>query len=89
LKLLCILQASRFDVTNFDKDFTSKEPSLTPTDSAVIKAINQQEFVGFSFVNDDYKRPDIAKAAVMREPPKSPDDITTTTPSVTGDVAVT
>jgi len=27
---------------------------LTPVDSAIIKAINQEEFAGFSFINDDY-----------------------------------
>ena len=57
------MQTSRFDVANFDKDFTSKEPTLTPTEPAIIKAINQDEFVGFSFVNDDYKRPDVAPAS--------------------------
>jgi novel protein kinase C epsilon type len=55
--------SSRLDVGNFDKDFTSKEPTLTPTDPAVVKAINQQEFIGFSFVNEEYKRPNIAVAA--------------------------
>jgi Protein kinase C terminal domain len=68
-KLSLCSQTSRFDVNNFDKDFTSKEPTLTPTDTAVVKAINQQEFIGFSFVNEDYcKRPDVAKAAVACEP---------------------
>jgi len=27
---------------------------LTPVDPAIIKAINQEEFAGFSFINDDY-----------------------------------
>lgn len=68
-RLLLCLQTSRFDVANFDKDFTSKEPTLTPTDPAVVKAINQQEFIGFSFVNEDYyKRPDVDMAAVACEP---------------------
>ena len=48
------LQKSRTDTNNFDKDFTSEEPTLTPVDMAIIKAINQEEFDGFSFINDDY-----------------------------------
>jgi Protein kinase C terminal domain len=48
------LQKNRTDTANFDKDFTSEEPSLTPVDPAVIKAINQDEFAGFSFINDDF-----------------------------------
>ena len=27
---------------------------MTPVDPAIIKAINQEEFAGFSFINDDY-----------------------------------
>ena len=47
-------QKSRTDTANFDKDFTSEEPTLTPVDPAIIKAINQEEFAGFSFINDDF-----------------------------------
>lgn len=45
---------SRTDANNFDKDFTSEEPTLTPVDMNVVKAINQEEFQGFSFINPDY-----------------------------------
>ncbi|XP_064603809.1 calcium-independent protein kinase C-like isoform X2 [Liolophura sinensis] len=45
---------SKTDANNFDKDFTSEEPELTPVDQAVVKAINQEEFRGFSFTNPDY-----------------------------------
>ncbi|KAK3591279.1 hypothetical protein CHS0354_004327 [Potamilus streckersoni] len=45
---------SKTDTSNFDKDFTAEEPSLTPIDPTVIKAINQEEFRGFSFTNPDY-----------------------------------
>ncbi|XP_074655655.1 calcium-independent protein kinase C-like isoform X2 [Tubulanus polymorphus] len=45
---------SRTDANNFDKDFTSEEPTLTPVDPSIVKAINQEEFCGFSFVNPDY-----------------------------------
>lgn len=48
------IQKSRTDANNFDKDFTSEEPTLTPVDMSVVKAINQEEFQGFSFINPDY-----------------------------------
>ena len=44
------------DTSNFDKDFTSEEPVLTPTDPMIIKAINQDEFKDFSFINTDWKK---------------------------------
>nr|CFW94231.1 Eka-inaC2 protein [Euperipatoides kanangrensis] len=43
------------DVNNFDQDFTKEEPVLTPIDPAIVRAINQEEFRGFSFVNPDYR----------------------------------
>ena len=48
------MQKSKVDANNFDRDFTSEEPTLTPVDAAVVKAINQEEFRGFSFINPDY-----------------------------------
>ena len=54
------LQKSKTDANNFDKDFTSEEPTLTPIDQAVVRAINQEEFRGFSFVNPDYGKFDQA-----------------------------
>ncbi|KHN83566.1 Protein kinase C-like 1B [Toxocara canis] len=45
---------SKRDVNNFDADFTKEEPVLTPTESAVVRTINQEEFRGFSFVNPDF-----------------------------------
>uniref|UniRef100_F1KX43 Protein kinase C n=1 Tax=Ascaris suum TaxID=6253 RepID=F1KX43_ASCSU len=45
---------SKRDVNNFDADFTKEEPVLTPTDNAVVRTINQEEFYGFSFVNPDF-----------------------------------
>uniref|UniRef100_A0AAZ3SH48 Protein kinase C n=1 Tax=Oncorhynchus tshawytscha TaxID=74940 RepID=A0AAZ3SH48_ONCTS len=45
-----ILRAkTRRDVNNFDQDFTREDPVLTPTDEAVIRQINQEDFKGFSF----------------------------------------
>lgn len=49
---------SKTDANNFDKDFTTEEPNLTPVDPAVVKAINQEEFRGFSFMNPDYGKLD-------------------------------
>uniref|UniRef100_A0AAZ3S6C0 Protein kinase C n=1 Tax=Oncorhynchus tshawytscha TaxID=74940 RepID=A0AAZ3S6C0_ONCTS len=40
---------TRRDVNNFDQDFTREDPVLTPTDEAVIRQINQEDFKGFSF----------------------------------------
>uniref|UniRef100_A0A0N5B845 Protein kinase C n=1 Tax=Strongyloides papillosus TaxID=174720 RepID=A0A0N5B845_STREA len=45
---------SKRDANNFDADFTKEEPVLTPTDSGILKSINQEEFVGFDFVNCDF-----------------------------------
>lgn len=48
------LQRSKRDVNNFDADFTKEEPRLTPVDTEAVRTINQEEFDGFSFVNDDF-----------------------------------
>ncbi|KAJ1364400.1 Serine/threonine kinase [Parelaphostrongylus tenuis] len=45
---------SKRDANNFDADFTKEEPVLTPTDPAVIRSINQEEFRGFTFVNPHF-----------------------------------
>ncbi|XP_059173318.1 calcium-independent protein kinase C [Physella acuta] len=45
---------NKTDANNFDRDFTSEDPVLTPVDPAVIKTINQEEFRGFSFINPEY-----------------------------------
>lgn len=37
------------DVNNFDQDFTKDDPVLTPTDEAIIRQINQEEFKDFSY----------------------------------------
>lgn len=42
------------DVNNFDADFTKEEPVLTPINPEVVRAINQDEFQGFSFTNPDF-----------------------------------
>jgi hypothetical protein len=45
------------DVGNFDSEFTAERIGLTPTDEAVIAAIDQSEFDGFSFVNAEFGAP--------------------------------
>lgn len=48
------LQKTKRDVNNFDQDFTKEEPVLTPVNPEVLKTINQIEFQGFSFINEDF-----------------------------------
>lgn len=48
---------SRFDTTNFDKDFTNEEPILTPSDHPnELAALKEQQdvFSAFDCVNSDY-----------------------------------
>lgn len=52
---MCV-QKHRTDANNFDKDFTQEEPCLTPLDPVVVQQINQNEFDGFSCVNDQFGR---------------------------------
>lgn len=47
-------QKTKRDVNNFDADFTKEEPILTPISVEILRNINQDEFKGFSFVNDDF-----------------------------------
>ncbi|XP_076455577.1 calcium-dependent protein kinase C isoform X2 [Babylonia areolata] len=45
---------SRKDVSNFDREFTSEAPKLTPTDKLFIMNLDQTEFLGFSYVNPEF-----------------------------------
>ncbi|KAK8727180.1 hypothetical protein OTU49_009731 [Cherax quadricarinatus] len=45
----------RKDAVNFDAEFTKEEPTLTFINAEVVRAINQDEFRGFSFVNKAFK----------------------------------
>ncbi|KAK3865311.1 hypothetical protein Pcinc_029081 [Petrolisthes cinctipes] len=45
----------RKDAVNFDAEFTKEDPILTVINTEVIRAINQDEFRGFSFVNQVFK----------------------------------
>ncbi|CAF0899274.1 unnamed protein product [Didymodactylos carnosus] len=43
------------DVSNFDKDFTNMAVAFTPIESVIVKAINQDEFKDFSFINTNWR----------------------------------
>nr|AXU05739.1 putative protein kinase C [Penaeus vannamei] len=45
----------RKDTVNFDAEFTKEEPTLTFINEEVVRAIDQDEFRGFSFVNREFK----------------------------------
>ena len=48
------MQKNKKDPSNFDSEFTKEEPVLTPVNPEVVRTINQQEFGGFSFYNQDF-----------------------------------
>jgi novel protein kinase C epsilon type len=45
---------SKRDVNNFDSDFTKEDPVLTPIETTIIRSIAQDEFRGFSFINNEF-----------------------------------
>jgi hypothetical protein len=54
---LCfVFQRSPRDVEYFDSDFTTEAPKLTPTDKALLASIDQTQFKGFSYVNQNFNR---------------------------------
>ena len=53
-KFLMQFQKSKKDVLNFDPEFTKEEPVLTPVNPELVRTINQEEFAGFSFYNQDF-----------------------------------
>lgn len=49
-----ILKGKKVDVGNFDTEFTKEDPVLTPINVDIVRTINQEEFHGFSFFNQEY-----------------------------------
>ena len=49
-----MFQKSAVDTDNFDAEFTTEHAQLSPVESALIQSMNQDDFAGFSFVNDDF-----------------------------------
>lgn len=47
------IQKTPEDVNNFDPDFTSEEPILTPIEDLLIPSSSQEEFRDFSFTSDE------------------------------------
>ena len=60
-----MLQKSKVDANNFDRDFTSEDPTLTPVDAGVVKTINKEEFRGFSFINPHFAQLQLEGAGVL------------------------
>ena len=50
-----LLQRSKRDFSNFDSDFISENPTLTPIDGDTVRSLNQTEFEGFTFTNSEFK----------------------------------
>lgn len=44
------MQKSKHDVSNFDKEFTSEPPKLSPIEGKTLDQWDQAEFAGFSYV---------------------------------------
>jgi hypothetical protein len=48
-------QAKKGEAANFDPEFTSERPVLTPTDKRLVDSIDQSEFKDFTFTNTTFK----------------------------------
>ncbi|XP_055854774.1 protein kinase C, eye isozyme [Episyrphus balteatus] len=44
----------RKDISNFDKEFTEEKTDLTPTDKLFMMNMEQNEFIGFSYLNPEF-----------------------------------
>ena len=51
--LLFSFQKNKKSTNNFDSEFTHEKVALTPCDANFIKKINQSEFAGFSYFNEE------------------------------------
>ena len=50
----CQFQKDATDTSNFDSEFTGEAPKLTPVDRLFLMNLDQLEFDGFTYVNNDY-----------------------------------
>ena len=41
-------------MTNFDKNFTEEETTITPPDKLFMLNLDQNDFAGFSFLNPEF-----------------------------------
>lgn len=48
----------RFDVSNFDRQFTNQKVQLSPTDESIMMDLDQSIFNGFSYTCDDFHYPE-------------------------------
>lgn len=48
------LQKHRKDISNFDEAFTKDKTDLTPTDKLFMMNLDQNDFIGFSFMNPEF-----------------------------------
>ena len=55
MTVVFFLQRSKRDFSNFDSDFISENPVLTPIEGDTVKSLNQAEFEGFTFTNSEFK----------------------------------
>lgn len=49
--------SNRLDVSNFDKQFTSQNVGLSPTDESFMLNMDQSMFQGFSYTSESFKYP--------------------------------
>ena len=52
--MMCIVQKSPGDASNFDEDFLMEPVNLTMPDKKLLQAMDQTEFSGFSYTNPEY-----------------------------------
>ena len=53
LFVIYLLQKGKYDVSNFDHDFTSEAPQLTPLPQSEGE-VDQSDFIGFTFTNSEF-----------------------------------
>lgn len=51
---LCNVQLCVKDASNFDSEFATEKPILSPTNDELLKTVNQAMFKGFSFSYGDW-----------------------------------